>query len=101
MVTKVVGGYLGAVGFGAPGPAGGWSGMMPRGEVVLVVASLGLGLGVISRELFGVVLAMTVVTTLVTPPVLAPMIRRKKERRGKVRERRRSIEDAPGAGAEP
>jgi hypothetical protein len=44
---------------------------------------------------------MTVVTTLVTPPVLAPMIRREKERRGKVRERRRSIEDAPGAGAEP
>jgi Kef-type K+ transport system membrane component KefB len=101
MVTKVVGGYLGAVGLAHPGRLAVGVGMMPRGEVGLIVASLGLGLGVISRELFGVVVAMTVVTTLVTPPVLAPMIRREKELRRKVRQPRRSIDDAPGREAHP
>jgi Kef-type K+ transport system membrane component KefB len=49
--------------------------MVPRGEVGLVVASVGLRPKVISRDLFGVV-AMTVVTTLATPRVRGPLIRR-------------------------
>jgi Kef-type K+ transport system membrane component KefB len=49
--------------------------MVPRGEVGLIVASIGLGLGLDPR-LFGVVIAMTVVTTLATPPLLAPLIRK-------------------------
>jgi Kef-type K+ transport system membrane component KefB len=40
------------------------------------VASLGLSLGVISQDLYGVVLVMTVVTTLLTPPILGPLMRR-------------------------
>jgi hypothetical protein len=40
-----------------------------------MVASVGLGLRVISRDLFGEV-AMTEVTTLATPRVLGPVIRR-------------------------
>jgi Kef-type K+ transport system membrane component KefB len=90
MATKVAGGYLGAVGLGHPERLTVGIGMMPRGEVGLIVASLGLGLGVISRDLFGVVVAMTVVTTLVTPPILAPLIRREKERRRQARGRRAS-----------
>jgi Kef-type K+ transport system membrane component KefB len=90
MATKVAGGYFGAVGLAHRARLAVGVGMMPRGEVGLIVASLGLGLGVISREIFGVVVAMTVVTTLVTPPVLAPMIRREKERRRQVRARRAS-----------
>lgn len=101
MATKVASGYFGAVGLAHSARLAVGVGMMPRGEVGLIVASLGLGLGVISRELFGVVVAMTVVTTLVTPPVLAPVIRREKLRLQKVRERRRSIEDAPGREAHP
>jgi Kef-type K+ transport system membrane component KefB len=56
--------------------------MVPRGEVGLIVASLGLGLG-LDAELFGVVVAMTVVTTIATPPVLGPLVaaeRRRAER---------------------
>ncbi|HEX5707948.1 MAG TPA: cation:proton antiporter [Pyrinomonadaceae bacterium] len=45
-------------------------GMVPRGEVGIVVAQIGLSLAVISAELYGVVLFMAVATTLVAPPFL-------------------------------
>jgi Kef-type K+ transport system membrane component KefB len=41
------------------------------------VASIGLGLGIVSIDLYGVVVAMTIVTTLVTPPVLGVLVRRR------------------------
>jgi Kef-type K+ transport system membrane component KefB len=52
-------------------------GMVPRGEVGLIVASIGLGLGIISTDLYGVVVAMTIVTTLMTPPILGVLVRRR------------------------
>ncbi len=76
VITKLAAGRLGA---GALGRGGAWTvglGMVPRGEVGFIVASLGLGLGIISAEMFAVVLAMTVLTTLFTPPVLGPAVRR-------------------------
>jgi Kef-type K+ transport system membrane component KefB len=45
-------------------------GMVPRGEVGIVVAQIGLGMAVISDELYGVVLIMAVATTLIAPPFL-------------------------------
>jgi len=45
-------------------------GMVPRGEVGLIIASLGLSLGVIHAEVFGVVVMMSVVTTVIVPPIL-------------------------------
>ena len=45
-------------------------GMVPRGEVGLIVASLGLTLGVIDNRIFSVVVIMSVATTLVVPPLL-------------------------------
>lgn len=76
IVTKVAGGWLGAAHLGRRTALTIGVGMVPRGEVGLIVASLGLGLGVISSDIFGVVVAMTVVTTLATPPVLGPLVRR-------------------------
>jgi Kef-type K+ transport system membrane component KefB len=75
IVSKVAGGYWGAVGLARKTRLTVGVGMVPRGEVGLIVASLGLGLG-LDVELFGVVVAMTVVTTLATPPVLGPLVRR-------------------------
>jgi Kef-type K+ transport system membrane component KefB len=46
------------------------AGMVPRGEVGIVVAQIGVGLGVIQSDLFGVVLFMSVATTLIAPPAL-------------------------------
>lgn len=45
-------------------------GMMPRGEVGLVFASIGRTLGVISDQLFTAIILMVVVTTLMAPPLL-------------------------------
>lgn len=45
-------------------------GMIPRGEVGLIVASLGLTLGVIDQRLFNVVVIMSIRTTFFVPPFL-------------------------------
>ncbi len=45
-------------------------GMMPRGEVGLIFASLGKSLGVINDSLFSSIVIMVLVTTLITPPLL-------------------------------
>lgn len=50
-------------------------GMVPRGEVGLVVASLGLAAGIIDARLYGAVLMMVAVTTLVAPLLLGPAFR--------------------------
>lgn len=56
----------------------GW-GMVPRGEVGLIFAVVGKGLGVVSDEVFSVVVIMVMLTTLMTPPILAFLIRRRGE----------------------
>jgi Kef-type K+ transport system membrane component KefB/glycine cleavage system regulatory protein len=45
-------------------------GMMPRGEVGLIFASLGLRAGIIGPQLYAALLLVVLVTTLITPPVL-------------------------------
>lgn len=51
-------------------------GMAPRGEVGIIVASIALASGKFSHALFGVVIAMSVVTTLIAPPILSALIRK-------------------------
>ncbi|MFM9036195.1 MAG: cation:proton antiporter [Actinomycetota bacterium] len=45
-------------------------GMMPRGEVGLIFASIGLSKGVLDDELYGALLLMVLVTTVLTPPLI-------------------------------
>lgn len=45
-------------------------GMVPRGEVGLIFASIGLAVGVFDDDLYAVVLIVVLVTTLVAPPLL-------------------------------
>lgn len=45
-------------------------GMVPRGEVGLIFASIGRGLGVVTDSVFSAVVIMVILTTLMTPPVL-------------------------------
>jgi len=75
-VTAVIGKVLGA-GWGAQ--IGGLSrlealqvgvGMMSRGEVGLIVASIGVTNGLISDEVFAAVVGVVIITTLLTPPSL-------------------------------
>lgn len=52
-------------------------GMVPRGEVGLIFATIGASLGVVTPDLFSVIVIMVILTTLLTPPVLAPLLKRK------------------------
>lgn len=45
-------------------------GMMPRGEVGLVFASIGRTLGVMSDQLFSAIILMVITTTVIAPPLL-------------------------------
>lgn len=53
-------------------------GMVPRGEVGLIFATIGMGLGVLTEELFSVIVIMVILTTLLTPPILAYFLRKEK-----------------------
>lgn len=70
VITKLLGCGAGAWGLGwrRVGQVG--MGMVPRGEVGIVVAQIGLGMAVISDSLYGVILIMVVATTLIAPPFL-------------------------------
>lgn len=45
-------------------------GMVPRGEVGLIFASIGLSTGVLGGDLYGALLAVILLSTVVTPPLL-------------------------------
>jgi Kef-type K+ transport system membrane component KefB len=64
-----------AVGFNRLGALRVGLGMLPRGEVALIIAGVGLTAGAIHRELFGVAVMMTMVTTLLAPPLLVGVFR--------------------------
>ena len=51
-------------------------GMVPRGEVGLIIAGAGLLVGAISRDIFGVAVAVSLVTTLIGPSLLKPFFKR-------------------------
>ena len=44
--------------------------MIPRGEVGLIFASIGLTTGVLGPDLYGALLVVVLVTTMITPPLL-------------------------------
>lgn len=46
------------------------AGMVPRGEVALIIAGIGLSNGYLTSEAFGIGILMTLITTLVAPPAL-------------------------------
>jgi len=49
-------------------------GMIPRGEVALIIAGVGLSSGIINDEIFSLVMIMTFITTLITPLFLSKML---------------------------
>ncbi len=46
-------------------------GMVPRGEVALIIAGIGLSSGILDETTFGVSIMMTLVTTIIAPPLLS------------------------------
>jgi len=76
LVSKLVGGGLGALALGRRSALIVGVGMMPRGEVGVVIASLGLAAGVFSPRTYALIVAMSLLTSIVTPPLLALLFRR-------------------------
>lgn len=60
----------------------GW-GMVPRGEVGLIFASIGMAIGVISDEVFSVIVIMVIFTTLLTPPILTYILKKQDKKKPK------------------
>jgi Kef-type K+ transport system membrane component KefB len=54
-------------------------GMIPRGEVGLIFASIGKSLGVLDNRLFSIIIIVVILTTLVTPPLLKWAIERREK----------------------
>ena len=55
------------------------AGMVPRGEVALIIAGLGLSSGFLTQEIFGIGILMTLVTTVVAPPALVGLFTPKRK----------------------
>jgi Kef-type K+ transport system membrane component KefB len=51
-------------------------GMLPRGEVALVIAGAGLTAGIVTQEVFAAAVFVAVGTTVLAPPILVPAFRR-------------------------
>lgn len=73
VISKVAGCGLPALfcGFTRHGATRIGVGMLPRGEVALIVAGIGLTSGAINQDIFGIAIMMTLVTTILGPLLLA------------------------------
>jgi Kef-type K+ transport system membrane component KefB len=84
VITKLIACGIGAWNLGLRRAAQVGMGMVPRGEVGIIVAQIGLTLGVITAELYGVVLFMAVATTLIAPPFLKWLFSTEDAARGEI-----------------
>ena len=50
-------------------------GMIPRGEVALIVAGIGLSSGYLTSDIFSIGILMTLVTTVISPPMLVGLFK--------------------------
>ena len=69
-LTKFVPAWLAARSLGPTDARIVGAGMVPRGEVGIIVAGIGATAGVIGDDLFAVIVGMSILTTLAVPPVL-------------------------------
>jgi len=80
LLVAAIAGKL-ACGLGASKGANRWAigmGMLPRGEVGLIFAAIGKGLGVVDDALFSSLVLVVIITTLLSPPLLKITLKREK-----------------------
>jgi len=96
VLTKFVGCGIGSYGLGMRRSMQVGVGMVPRGEVGIVVAQVGLSLGVISPPFFAAVLFMAIATTIIAPPFIKWAYANEEAAHGKIDD-----DDAGGIVAQP
>ena len=74
IATKLVGSAIGARGLPRSEAKAISVGMVPRGEVGIIVAGIGATAGVLDASLFAAIVGMSILTTLLVPPVLRRLI---------------------------
>jgi Kef-type K+ transport system membrane component KefB len=70
VLSKLIGSGFGALRLGRRDAIRVGVGMIPRGEVGMVVAQIGLSYGVVPRDIYAATVFMSVMTTIVAPPLL-------------------------------
>ncbi|MBF0492058.1 MAG: cation:proton antiporter [Deltaproteobacteria bacterium] len=78
VASKILGCGLGALGMDKKSILKIGVGMVPRGEVGIIVAQIGFSMGVLNSQLYAVVVFMAVATTLLVPPFLKILFSSKK-----------------------
>lgn len=76
VATKYAGAWLGSRALGKRDRGIVSAGMVPRGEVGVIVAGIGYAEGVIAADLFAVVVGMSILTTLIAPYMVKAAARR-------------------------
>ncbi len=81
VLSKFVGCGLASVRLGREDALRVGVGMIPRGEVGMVVAQIGLSLGVVGQSIYDAVVFMSIATTLLAPPLLKLTYKERQESR--------------------
>lgn len=76
VAAKFAGSYLGAIRTGRRRATLIAWGMVPRGEVEIIVAGLALSAGAFDAPLYAAIVGMVVITAVVVPPLMGPLVRR-------------------------
>ena len=84
VLGKLIGCGLGALRMGFKPALTVGVGMVPRGEVGMIIAAVALGSKAISADLYAVVIFMVVTTTVMTPPILKKLLSKKTEESNQV-----------------
>ncbi|HEX9913248.1 MAG TPA: cation:proton antiporter [candidate division Zixibacteria bacterium] len=74
ILGKLLGCGLGALNLGKKEAFMVGFGMVPRGEVGMIIASIGLSMQAITSDLYTVIIFMVMATTFITPPILRRLV---------------------------
>ncbi|MDQ3813207.1 MAG: cation:proton antiporter [Armatimonadota bacterium] len=77
VIGKLVGCGFGALSLGRRSALVVGVGMVPRGEVGIIVASLGQQAGVFTGSTYAIIIAMSLLTSVIAPPVLSALLAKK------------------------
>jgi Kef-type K+ transport system membrane component KefB/mannitol/fructose-specific phosphotransferase system IIA component (Ntr-type) len=77
VIAKIAGCALPSLlcGFNLRGATRIGAGMIPRGEVALIIAGIGLSKGYLTSDIFSIGIIMTLITTVLAPPLLVELFK--------------------------
>jgi Kef-type K+ transport system membrane component KefB len=74
LAGKLVGGGLGALSLGRKSALIVGMGMVPRGEVGIIIASLGQQAGIFTGSTYAIIIGMSLLTAVIAPPILGALL---------------------------